>query len=175
MAPLATGRLATIRDRALLLVGFAGTFRRSELVALNVADIEETAEGLGITSCRSKTDKTRLRYARSDNTAGTLKVSDGIHTANIALLANYLASSFVALSDGHGGTLIRETPPTAQHTALAHPQITPLVAHRVISLPRGNSVAFGLKRTLGRIYENIAYPPNGTAFILIAPSRNMLV
>jgi len=31
-----------------------------------------------------------------------------------------------------------------------------LLAHRVISLPRGNSVAFGLKRTLGRIYENIA-------------------
>jgi site-specific recombinase XerD len=41
MAPLANGRLATIRDRALLLIGFAGAFRRSELVGLNADDIEE--------------------------------------------------------------------------------------------------------------------------------------
>jgi integrase len=57
MAPLANGRLASVRDRALLLVGFAGAFRRSELVALNVEDIEETAEGLRITIRRSKTDQ----------------------------------------------------------------------------------------------------------------------
>jgi large repetitive protein len=41
-----------------------------------------------------------------NNSPGTLTVSDGTHTANIALLGNYLASSFVASSDGHGGTLI---------------------------------------------------------------------
>jgi len=29
-----------------MLVGFAGAFRRSELVALDVEDIEETAEGM---------------------------------------------------------------------------------------------------------------------------------
>jgi integrase len=29
------------RDRALLLLGFAGAFRRSELVALDVADVDE--------------------------------------------------------------------------------------------------------------------------------------
>jgi hypothetical protein len=33
-------------------------------------------------------------------------VADGTHTANIALLGNYMASSFVASSDGHGGTFI---------------------------------------------------------------------
>jgi hypothetical protein len=32
MAPLAGERLSEIRDRALLLIGFAGAFRRSELV-----------------------------------------------------------------------------------------------------------------------------------------------
>ena len=37
---------------------------------------------------------------------GTLAVSDGTHNANIALLGNYLASTFVASSDGHGGTNI---------------------------------------------------------------------
>ena len=57
MAPLAGTRLSAIRDRALLLIGFAGAFRRSELVALNVEDIEETPEGLRVTIRRSKTDQ----------------------------------------------------------------------------------------------------------------------
>lgn len=33
------------RDRALLLLGFAGAFRRSELVALDMADLEFSIEG----------------------------------------------------------------------------------------------------------------------------------
>lgn len=45
------------RDRALLLIGFAGGFRRSELVALNRADIEVVRQGLVITVRRSKTDQ----------------------------------------------------------------------------------------------------------------------
>jgi hypothetical protein len=40
------------------------------------------------------------------SSSGTLTVTDGTHTANIALLGNYLASTFVASSDGHGGTSI---------------------------------------------------------------------
>ena len=46
MVALAPERLAGLRDRALLLLGFAGAFRRSELVALDVADIAETETGL---------------------------------------------------------------------------------------------------------------------------------
>ena len=57
MAPLAGTRRSAIRDRALLLIGFAGAFRRSELVALNLEDIEETPEGLRVTIRRSKTDQ----------------------------------------------------------------------------------------------------------------------
>ena len=49
--------LTGLRDRALLLLGFAGAFRRSELVALDVADIEETETGLLVTIRRSKTDQ----------------------------------------------------------------------------------------------------------------------
>ncbi len=45
------------RDRALLLLGFAGAFRRSELVALDVADVAEQPEGLAVTIRRSKTDQ----------------------------------------------------------------------------------------------------------------------
>ncbi len=46
-----------VRDRALLLVGFAGAFRRSELVALNVDDLADTVDGLVVTIRRSKTDQ----------------------------------------------------------------------------------------------------------------------
>lgn len=46
-----------VRDRALLLVGFAGALRRSELVALDVADVAFVAEGLEVTIRRSKTDQ----------------------------------------------------------------------------------------------------------------------
>jgi integrase len=51
------GKLKGLRDKALLLLGFGGAFRRSELVALDVADIEETDEGLRVTIRRSKTDQ----------------------------------------------------------------------------------------------------------------------
>ena len=37
-----------VRDRALLLIGYAGAFRRSELVALDVEDIAEVDDGLHI-------------------------------------------------------------------------------------------------------------------------------
>ena len=56
VAALPRGPLG-VRDRALLLVGFAGAFRRSELVALDVADVERTAAGLVVTIRRSKTDQ----------------------------------------------------------------------------------------------------------------------
>jgi integrase len=45
------------RDRALLLLGFAGAFRRSELVALDVADLEDNREGLIVRIRKSKTDQ----------------------------------------------------------------------------------------------------------------------
>lgn len=45
------------RDRALLLIGFSGAFRRSEIVALNYEDLEFTEEGLVVTLRRSKTDQ----------------------------------------------------------------------------------------------------------------------
>ena len=45
------------RDRALLLIGFSGGFRRSELVGLDHADIEHARQGLILTLRRSKTDQ----------------------------------------------------------------------------------------------------------------------
>jgi site-specific recombinase XerD len=48
---------AGIRDRSLLLLGFAAALRRSELVALDFTDIEKTKDGLVVTVRRSKTDQ----------------------------------------------------------------------------------------------------------------------
>ena len=45
------------RDRALLILGWCGAFRRSELVALDVADITRASKGLVVLVSRSKTDQ----------------------------------------------------------------------------------------------------------------------
>jgi len=56
LAPLGTSLLDR-RDRALLLLGFAAALRRSELVALRVADVRFEEEGLVLTLRRSKTNQ----------------------------------------------------------------------------------------------------------------------
>ena len=48
---------AGCRDHALLLLGFAGAMRRSELVALDVEDVTEGPDGLTVRLRRSKTDQ----------------------------------------------------------------------------------------------------------------------
>lgn len=47
------------RDACLLLLGFASAMRRSELVALDVADVADTNDGLIVTIIKSKTDQER--------------------------------------------------------------------------------------------------------------------
>jgi integrase len=49
--------LAGDRDRALLLIGFAGALRRSELVALDVERLTWSGEGVTLLIEKSKTDK----------------------------------------------------------------------------------------------------------------------
>lgn len=49
--------LKGVRDRALLLLGFAGGFRRSELAALRVSDVAFTEDGAVVTLRRTKTDQ----------------------------------------------------------------------------------------------------------------------
>jgi hypothetical protein len=58
-----------------------------------------------------------------NSSGGTLTVTDGGHSAHIALVGNYLASTFVASSDGYGGTAIVDPPLTAssQQTVLTQP------------------------------------------------------
>lgn len=67
-APVAPGDLAAaldafgesptaIRNRAILLLGFCGAFRRSEIVALNVEDLEFHDEGMAVIIRSSKADQ----------------------------------------------------------------------------------------------------------------------
>jgi integrase len=57
LAVLGDGSGLAMRNRALLLVGFAGGFRRSELAALDVGDLAFSAKGLRVRLRRSKTNQ----------------------------------------------------------------------------------------------------------------------
>jgi integrase len=57
MVDAADDGLIGVRDRALMLLGFAGAFRRSELVRLDVKDCTFTKDGLTIALRRSKIDQ----------------------------------------------------------------------------------------------------------------------
>ena len=57
-------RRIDVRDRALLLIGFAGALRRSELVGLDVGDVRFEGEGVVLRLCRSKTNQEGARGSR---------------------------------------------------------------------------------------------------------------
>lgn len=67
-----------LRDRALLTLGFAGAFRRSELVALNVEDIERTDRGALIHIRRSKTDQEGAGRSVAIPRSGKLKTLEAL-------------------------------------------------------------------------------------------------
>lgn len=81
--------LLGIRDRAILVLGFAGAFRRSELVNLNVEDVEFEREGLKIIVRRSKTDQTSqgekvaIAYGSNPKTCPVRTLEDWLEAANI--------------------------------------------------------------------------------------------
>ena len=55
--PREGGGAKTLRDRALLLIGWIGALRRSEIVGLDIEDLEENPRGLILHLRRSKTDQ----------------------------------------------------------------------------------------------------------------------
>jgi integrase len=71
--------LRAIRGRALLQIGFAGAFRRSELIGINCKNLEWGADGLNITIQRSKSDPyARGRVVRVQPELGPLKPIDSL-------------------------------------------------------------------------------------------------
>ena len=57
MVEVTDAGLIGARDRAIVLLGFAGAFRRAEIVGLDVADLAFGRDGLTVTLRRSKTDQ----------------------------------------------------------------------------------------------------------------------
>lgn len=89
MAPLAgVGSLIDCRDRALLLLGFAGAFRRSELVALDLADIAACPEGLRVTIRKSKTDQ--------EGTGTVIAIPRGAVACPVVAVAAWIAAAGIA-------------------------------------------------------------------------------
>lgn len=76
------------RDRALLALGMAGAFRRSELVGLEVRDLVRMPEGLQVTIRRSKTDQEGrgqvIAILRGSRLRPVRAVQDWLETAGIA-------------------------------------------------------------------------------------------
>ena len=52
-----TYEIKKIRDKTLILIGFGGGFRRTELISIDYEDLEFVPEGVKITLRRSKTDQ----------------------------------------------------------------------------------------------------------------------
>ena len=71
---------------------FSGTIT-GQLAIGDIIDLADITGGANVT----------ISYS-GNNSPGTLTVSDGTHTANIALDGNYSLANFTAYSDGHGGT-----------------------------------------------------------------------
>ena len=89
------------RDRCMLLIGWTGALRRSELVAINHEDLALVAEGLVLTIRRSKTD----RFGQGD-TVGLPKHPD----ARYDVVRAYLG--WVERSGAHDGPVFR---PVTRH------------------------------------------------------------
>ena len=88
MALSAPEGLKGLRDRALLLLGFAGAFRRSELVALDVADLEETEDGFKIIIRRSKTDQ--------EGHGVTIAIARGVTTCPVKAVKAWLQAAGIS-------------------------------------------------------------------------------
>jgi integrase len=79
-----------LRDKAILLLGLAGAFRRSELVALDVADLEFREQGVIVTLRRSKTNQ--------DGQTETKDIGYGAHdtTCPVSALKRWLEAGEIA-------------------------------------------------------------------------------
>jgi hypothetical protein len=107
------GQQGTLQlDRSVGFTGYVSALRGQDGIDLrDVAFTAHTTLGYTVTSYNSDQS--------SQPTGGTLTVSDGTHTAKLALLGNYTASSFAMSSDGHGGTLVVDPPAGDQATLFA--------------------------------------------------------
>jgi integrase len=110
------------RDRALLLFGFAGALRRSELVALQVEDVAIVAGGLRLRIARGKTDQA--------GQGAELGLPRGKHVETCPVLA---FEAWQAVARRKAGPLFRRisTGDRIGDTALHPDAVRHILAHRV--------------------------------------------
>jgi len=77
-----------IRDKALILIGFAGGFRRSELVSIYYEDVEFVPEGVKILIKRSKTDQS------GEGAIKAIPYFDNQEFCPVIALKNYINKKF---------------------------------------------------------------------------------
>ncbi len=84
-----TKEIKKIRDKTLILIGFGGGFRRSELVSIDYNDVELVSEGVKIVIRRSKTDQfgegmvKGLPYFPNQNYCPVLHLKKWLELSNI--------------------------------------------------------------------------------------------
>ena len=84
-----TKEIKKIRDKTLILIGFGGGFRRSELVSIDYNDVELVSEGVKIVIRRSKTDQfgegmvKGLPYFSNQNYCPVLHLKKWLELSNI--------------------------------------------------------------------------------------------
>ena len=83
-----------IRDKALILVGFSGGFRRSELVNIHYDDIEFVTEGVKILIKRSKTDQS------GEGSVKAIPYFDNQEFCPVVALKNYVNKKFSNNNEG---------------------------------------------------------------------------
>ncbi len=95
---------------------FAGKIA-GQLTTTDVIDFADITAGANAT----------ISYS-GNNSPGILTVSDGVHTAKVALAGNYSLANFTVSSDGHGGTSVVD-PPVAGDGSAGAPAGTPQFAN----------------------------------------------
>ena len=83
-----------IRDKALILIGFSGGFRRSELVNIHYDDIEFVTEGVKILIKRSKTDQS------GEGSVKAIPYFDNQEFCPVVALKNYVNKKFSNTNEG---------------------------------------------------------------------------
>ena len=83
-----------IRDKALILIGFSGGFRRSELVNIYINDIEFVTEGVKILIKRSKTDQS------GEGSVKAIPYFDNQEFCPVVALKNYVNKNFSNTNEG---------------------------------------------------------------------------
>lgn len=116
--------LLGVRDRALLLSGFAGAFRRAELVGLQVADLVFSGEGVRCTVRRSKTDQ--------DGTGQVVAIARGGRMCPVAALEAWISAAGIT-----GGPVFRSI---SRHGAIGQ-GLTDQMVSRIV---KGYATAAGI-------------------------------